>query len=188
MAANWVPASRASASCACNRSATDVVWVAVRLWPGQRFTSVPNKAAGWPHSWLRCSIRWVVVVFPLVPVTPISPKRVEGCCQNADASSPAQTDTGSGNTRTASPETGGWDAAACSPIRTAAAPAARACGQKLPPSTLSPGRPMNKLPSPTQRESQVSDVTVAFARPEGTGKPAAFSRAWSICVITNPCN
>ena len=69
---------RPSASCPCRRSAKAVVWVAVMLWPGQRFTNVPNKPTDWPAEAARCSIKWVVVVLPLVPVTPIRAMRLQG--------------------------------------------------------------------------------------------------------------
>jgi hypothetical protein len=64
------PAATAWASWAWSRSAKAVVWLAVWLWPGQRFTRVPNRAAGSPQAPARCSIRKAVVVLPLVPVTP----------------------------------------------------------------------------------------------------------------------
>ena len=48
------------------------------LWPGQRFTNVPNKPTDWPAEAARCSIKWVVVVLPLVPVTPIRAMRLQG--------------------------------------------------------------------------------------------------------------
>ena len=48
IAARPQPADAASASCPCRRSAKAVVWVAVMLWPGQRFTNVPNKPTDWP--------------------------------------------------------------------------------------------------------------------------------------------
>ena len=120
---------------------------------------------------------------PLVPVTPIKPMRSLGWFQKAAANSPAHLATGSGTTTTASPDSGGLAAAAAAPIRTTAAPSTRALGQKLPPSTRPPGRPMNTLPGLTHRESQVIDSITASAKPRGTGKPTECSKAWSVWVI-----
>jgi len=69
--------------------------------------------------------------------------------------------------------------AAARPITASTAPASRACGQKRPPSTWTPGRPTNTVPGPTRRESQLTLVTSALLNPGGTAKPTWRSRGWS---------
>ena len=172
MAPIRAPAATAWANWAWSPSAKAVVWLAVWLWPGQRFTRVPKRATGDPQALARCSIRQVVVVLPLVPVTPIRARCWLGCCQKAAASWPAQVATGSATTTTASPGPGGLAAAAAGPITAAAAPAARAWGQNRPPSTAPPGRPTNRLPAAIRRESQLTSRTWGLGRPGGTAKPA----------------
>ena len=121
----------------------------------------------------------MVVVLPLVPVTPIKAMAPLGRPQNSAANAPAHWATGSGSTKTASPAAGGLAAAAASPIRAAAAPAARAWGQKLPPSTWAPGNPTNRVPGPTRLESQVRLVISPLAKPAGTSNPTWARSGWS---------
>ena len=184
MAPMRAPASTARAIWAWSRSAKAVVCWAVTLWPGQRFTRVPNNAVGLPQWSARCSIRWVVVVLPLVPVTPIRRNRWLGCCQNSAASRPAQRATGSATTSTGSPSAGGRAAAAAGPITASTAPAFRASGQNWPPSTWVPGRPTNMVPAPIRRESQLTVVMSAFSSPGGTARPTWRSKGWRRWDIT----
>ena len=170
MAPMRAPAAAAWASWACSTSAKAVVCLAATRWPGQRFSKVPNRAVGWPQLAARCSIRWVVVVLPLVPVTPIRANFELGWFQKLAASSPAQYATGSETTTTGSSAAGGSAAAAAGPI-TAAAPAANTWRQKQPPSTWLPGRPTKRVPAPAWRESLQRLTIDGLPRLGGRGKP-----------------
>ena len=112
-----------------------------------------------------------------MPVTPIKAIFDEGLPQKTDNNSPTNFPTGSGATKTGSPKPGGLALAAKGPIIAAAAPEAKACRQKKPPSTCSPGRPRNKLPGYIHLESQVIFSIKGLTNPTGVLRPASLIKS-----------
>ena len=115
----------------------------------------PPEAAGGPEDRLQ---QKVVVVLPLVPVTPTRSKRPEGWSKKAAAS-------GARASRTFGTTSWGASRSRGRCTHRAAAPASRALPARSWPSTLAPGTQQNSAPGTTVRVSSTTSVTMVPASP-----------------------
>ena len=136
--------------------------------------SVPMTTQGIPAVPSTSASMWVVVVLPLVPVTPMTSRRVEGSPWTADATGPRLRRTSATTSRgTSAAPPASESASGSSSTINATAPAATASPVKRCPSTCSPRTQANRSPGDTARLSSVtlSTSTVASPTSRADGSP-----------------
>ncbi len=141
---------------------------------------VPMTPARIPAARAIASSRYVVVVLPLVPVTPSTANRADGSPQ-------AAADTGPMAARTEATCT---SAATARPSRRstsrAAAPAATAAGAWSCPSATEPGTQQKRSPGPMARLSCVTDAISVRGSPRSSSTSTESRSSWSSTLVDAP--
>ena len=149
MTAELAPRCSARASARCRSVASGVVSVPV---------SVPISRASRPAARSRPAISRTTVVLPLVPVTPVTSRRRQGCPCTAALAGPSAR-------RTESTTRFGTLAGSARSVSRPTAPAETASPAYRWPSSAAPGMHANSAPGPTSRlscsTSRISGATVA---------------------------
>jgi hypothetical protein len=140
------PPSSIARKVACRSIASGVVRTTGRSSPATTEVTVPSSPQGHPTASSSWRMRNVVVVLPLVPVTPITGRRAVGSPWNAAAARAI-------TARTSSTSTSGTPSPSGRATTSPAAPRATASGAKSCPSRVKPGTQKNSVPGATARLS-----------------------------------
>ena len=161
----WDDTSRATACVPRSTAAARAAWSCWASGVVRAPDRVPITSADRPSARRTAPSRWVVVVLPLVPVTPTTDNRLDGWPKKAAAA-------GARAARESATSTCGT-AAGCSTsssTTSATAPAATARAAKWCPSKRDPRTQKNRVPGTTASESEVTATTSMPA-----GSPRTFS-------------
>ena len=140
------PPSSIARNVACSSIASGVVRAIGAARPATTEVTVPSSPQGRPAASSSARTSHVVVVLPLVPVTPTTGRRAVGSpWKRAAAAAMAA--------RTSSTRTSGTPRPSGRATTSAAAPRATASGAKSCPSRVKPGTQKNSVPGTTARSS-----------------------------------
>src|SRR5215213_759386 len=153
------PRSRMAASRPCSSGASGVVRTLGTRWSATRISTVPTRPVVRPAARRTASRRYVVVVLPFVPVTPISCRSRAGEPYTCADTAPR---TARGSATTTAGSVHPWPTSRRAPSRsvtTATAPDACTAAAKSAPCARAPGSAAYRSPGRTERESRVTPVT-----------------------------
>ncbi len=171
-----------SASSAWSSGASGVVNAEGRVSPATRTPVVPITPGASPAASAIASTRYVVVVFPFVPVTATTRSEREGWAWKRPAAW-ARASRGSTTSTAVAP----LASRASNPAapKTAAAPAATAAAAKRAPSACTPGRAKNASPGFTRRESSASPEISRSVAPRTASVSTSARSSRSITAVAS---